>query len=162
MSGTLSPELVSKVSAFAEFHCAYRECSDEVRQIVDTMVSVVRDPRCDEDERFEAILTIAEALFPKMMAENVEMLEEALAANHSIPAAMEAQEGEFSRRVSALMAERGITQQELAERAGIGQSAVSMLLSRQCRPQMRTVKKFAEALGVSTADLFPPLEECAP
>ncbi len=67
---------------------------------------------------------------------------------------MDQQESEFAERLCRLMAERQMTQAELARHIGVGQSAVSMLLSRKCRPQPRTLGKIATALGVSVEDLW--------
>jgi lambda repressor-like predicted transcriptional regulator len=68
---------------------------------------------------------------------------------------MDHQEEQFVERLSRLLAERQITPAELARRIGVGQSAVSMLLSRKCRPQPRTLGKIADALGVRVEDLWP-------
>jgi transcriptional regulator with XRE-family HTH domain len=47
------------------------------------------------------------------------------------------------------------TQEMLAEKAGVGQPAISNMLNRQCRPQRRTIQKFAAVLGVSPDELWP-------
>jgi len=65
---------------------------------------------------------------------------------------------EFAARLRTLMKEKGINQEGLSKAAGIGQSAVSNILTRCCRPQRRTVKKFAEALGVSPSQLWDDFE----
>lgn len=70
-------------------------------------------------------------------------------------AQMEQEESVFAERLSRLMAEKQMTQAELARRIGVGQSAVSMLLSRKCRPQPRTLGKLAEALGVTVSEIWP-------
>jgi transcriptional regulator with XRE-family HTH domain len=61
----------------------------------------------------------------------------------------------FVAAVARAMKRQGITQVELAERMGVGQPAVSMVLSRKRRPQRRTVEKFAAALGVTPKKLWP-------
>lgn len=48
-----------------------------------------------------------------------------------------------------------MTQDQLAEKIGVGQPAISMMLKRQCRPQKRTVQRLAEALGVAAEELWP-------
>ena len=53
------------------------------------------------------------------------------------------------------MKQRSITQEQLAEAIGVGQPAVSMLLSRTCRPRKRTVERIAVALGVEPSELWP-------
>jgi lambda repressor-like predicted transcriptional regulator len=51
----------------------------------------------------------------------------------------------------------GVTQVQLAETIGVGQSAIAMMLQRECRPQRRTVARMAEALGVTPETLWPEL-----
>jgi transcriptional regulator with XRE-family HTH domain len=53
------------------------------------------------------------------------------------------------------MEAQGLSQAELAAKVGIGQPAVSMMLNRACRPQRKTVLRFAEALGVRPEELWP-------
>jgi transcriptional regulator with XRE-family HTH domain len=53
------------------------------------------------------------------------------------------------------MDKAGLTQEQLAEKIGVGQPAISMMLKRQCRPQKRTVQRLAEALGVAAEELWP-------
>jgi transcriptional regulator with XRE-family HTH domain len=57
------------------------------------------------------------------------------------------------------MATRQLTQTELAERVGVGQSAIAMLLRRRCRPQRKTLGKLASALGVELEELWPRFRE---
>jgi transcriptional regulator with XRE-family HTH domain len=47
-----------------------------------------------------------------------------------------------------------MTQEQLAAAIGVGQPAISMMLNRNCRPQARTVKKLADALGVEIEELW--------
>jgi len=53
------------------------------------------------------------------------------------------------------MARRGMTQEALAAKLGVGQPAISNMLNRQCRPQRRTVLRLAQALGISPEELWP-------
>jgi DNA-binding XRE family transcriptional regulator len=76
-------------------------------------------------------------------------------AHHELRARMEQVEEAFATTLARLMAERQLTQAQLAERIGVGQSAISMLLKRRCRPQRRTIGKLAEALGVPVEELWP-------
>jgi len=71
---------------------------------------------------------------------------------------MDAQEADFAERLRKLMADKCVTQQELAERVGCSQPAVSQMLNRKCRPQKKTILKLAEALHVPPEDLWPDLE----
>jgi transcriptional regulator with XRE-family HTH domain len=68
---------------------------------------------------------------------------------------MDREEATFADRLRAVMQERGVTQEQLAERIGVGQSAIAMMLQRQCRPQRRTVSRMAEALEVPPDRLWP-------
>jgi transcriptional regulator with XRE-family HTH domain len=56
------------------------------------------------------------------------------------------------------MTEKCVTQQELAQRIGCSQPAVSQMLNRSCRPQKKTILKLAEALNVRPQELWPDLE----
>jgi transcriptional regulator with XRE-family HTH domain len=51
-------------------------------------------------------------------------------------------------RVRALL-----TQQELAERAGVGYPTISRIENDHAEPHFRTIRKLAKALGVDPADL---------
>jgi transcriptional regulator with XRE-family HTH domain len=48
-----------------------------------------------------------------------------------------------------------MTQAQLADKLGLGQPAISMMLQRNCRPQKRTVVRLADALGVAPEELWP-------
>jgi len=60
----------------------------------------------------------------------------------------------FAERLEKLLREKDLTQTALAEKIGVGQPAVSMMLSRQCYPRRRTVEKIAEALNVAVSELW--------
>jgi DNA-binding XRE family transcriptional regulator len=76
-------------------------------------------------------------------------------AQRELRSRMEQAEEAFAGTLARLMAERQLTQAQLAERIGVGQSAISMLLKRRCRPQRRTLGRLAEALGVPVDELWP-------
>lgn len=48
-----------------------------------------------------------------------------------------------------------LTQQELADRAGIGLATLNRIENDRAEPQFRTIRKLAEALGVDPATLIP-------
>jgi lambda repressor-like predicted transcriptional regulator len=48
----------------------------------------------------------------------------------------------------------GRARKHRAALVGVGQSALSMMLKRQCRPQERTVQRLAEGLGVAAEELW--------
>ncbi|SRR5579884_3629976 len=82
--------------------------------------------------------------------------EERLSAGHrAVHEQIESQVRLFADRLARLLAEQQMTQAELARRMGVGQSATSMMLSRNCRPQPRTLGKLADAPGVPVEDLWP-------
>lgn len=70
---------------------------------------------------------------------------------------MDAQEEKFARQRRELMEAKRISQQELAERVGCSQPAISQMLHRKCRPQKKTILKLAEALNVQPCELWPDI-----
>jgi transcriptional regulator with XRE-family HTH domain len=48
-----------------------------------------------------------------------------------------------------------LTQQELADRAGIGLTTLNRIENDHAEPQFRTIRKLAKALGVDPAALIP-------
>jgi len=66
----------------------------------------------------------------------------------------------FAKKIRALMAERGISQVELAKKAGLNKVHLNQILTgRKVNLRHATLEKIANALGVNVADLFiSPLE----
>lgn len=60
----------------------------------------------------------------------------------------------FGRRVRALRTERGISQEDLAHRAGVHRTYVSDLERGNRNVGLDNIHALAEALGVPAADLF--------
>jgi len=56
-------------------------------------------------------------------------------------------------RLKEVRIERFLTQQELADKSGIGIVTVSRLESGLQQPRLKTVRRLAAALGVDPADL---------
>lgn len=85
---------------------------------------------------------------------------EGAAATESLapPVVAGSQAADFSERLRARMDAKCITQQELAERVGVSQPAISQLLNRHLRPRRATILKLAEALGTDPRELWPDLE----
>jgi len=147
----------------AKFLRAYLECSDKIQSGIREMLDVLNDPETDEDEREMTLFTLADALFPNPHNGKLGMdLEESermgagysQEARHAIDE-MDREEESFAERLQDAMNKQGLTQAELAEKVGIQQPAISNMLLRQCRPQRRTVARFAEALGLLPDDLWP-------
>ena len=148
---------------FAEIFHLYLECSDGIQSVIRDMVQIVNDPSATRDEIDAALDTIAECLFPSHMngmpgADLEECETFAPPAIKALLAEMDRQEATFSERVNALLKAKEMTQLDLARAIGVGQPAVSMMLSRDCRPQFRTVVKVAEVLGVAPEEIWPEIK----
>jgi DNA-binding XRE family transcriptional regulator len=76
-------------------------------------------------------------------------------AHYELRAHMEQAEAAFAATLARLLTEQQLTPAQLAERIGVSQTAIWMLLKRRCRPQRRTLPKLAEALGVTVEELWP-------
>ena len=145
---------------------AYLECSDEVQQAIREMLQVLEGPSTSEEQRQMAISTIADALFrnPHKGEYGMDLAaseREAAAVEPRLQAIvkqMDEEEASFAQRLRKLMDDRRITQEELAERIGVGQPAISNMLNRNCRPQKKTIMKLATALNVSPTALWPGVE----
>lgn len=153
------PEVLTS-RLFAEMLQAFMECCKEVQDSIKEMAGIVNDPEATDAERQMACSTIAEALFPtrhgKHLGFDLEAYDRCNTGDDvEHRAAMDRQEATFADRVSRLMAERGLTQKHLAEAVGVGQPAISMMLSRKARPQRATAEKIALALGVPVSELWP-------
>lgn len=146
---------------FATCLCAFRGCSDEIQAVIVEMATIANDPEATPEERDDAIATIAEALFPDgddgSLGVDLEASEslDAQGPEKAVLDAMDAEEATFSDRLAVLLRDKQVTQVQLAEQIGVGQPAISMMLARKCRPQRRTIKKIAGALGVAPEDLWP-------
>lgn len=146
---------------FAQIMRHYIEASDAVRGVIDSMCAVINDPSATPDEKDMAVRTLSEALFPSSHdgepGIDIDALREVQACSgpHSPFSEADLEEAHFSQRLEAAMKAKGVTQTELATRLGIQQSAIAMMLQRACRPQRRTVKRIAEALGILPVELWP-------
>ena len=72
----------------------------------------------------------------------------------SAEATEDARRRRFRRTVRALMVQRGYTQKELGDRAGLSKSGVGRLLSGERDPRAATLEKLAAALGVTAGALL--------
>lgn len=151
----------------AKFLHAYLECSNEIQAGIRELLVILDDPATDEDDRLMTLRTLADALFPNphhgLLGIDLEE-SETMGAQESdeMRAAveeMDREEATFAERLDAAMREKGLTQEQLAKLAGVGQPAISNMLNRRCRPQRRTVLRFAEALDVAPESLFPGISQ---
>jgi len=163
MNATLDRDLAKlQTLQGAKFLQAYLECSDGIQSAIREMLEILNEPETDDDDRESTLFTLADALFPNLHEGKLGMdlqESEGLGAGQSremkeVLEAMDAEEATFAERLRGTMEQRGLTQQALAERLGIGQPAVSNLLKRQCRPQRRTVSRLAKVLDVSPCELW--------
>lgn len=155
----MSPQELSNNVRFLH---AFIECSDEIQEGVKEMLRITFDPDSTDQERNMALVTVADALFPNphngQLGMDLEESEQG-AAEHidgfaSVLNDIDWEEKRFAERLKTLMALRGMSQLELAQRVGVGQPAISNMLKRQCRPQLRTVKRLADALDVPESELW--------
>jgi hypothetical protein len=130
---------------------------DETRTVVEHMLVICRSVSATEDERQRARATIREALFPDGAAACDEFVDRLSGAPDAIAREreMDAEDQAFAERLREIMAAGNVTRDELARRSEFDAEAISILLDGRSRPQQRTVRRFAEALGVASEDLRP-------
>jgi lambda repressor-like predicted transcriptional regulator len=153
--------LMTNVRTYLEVQSAFDECDDEIKAVIHDMLEIWKNPSADNDEKNRALATIVEALFPSL---GVDFMEVESRIRGSVNAKdhrskMDEEEKTFAERLDMLMKSKGITQETLAERTGVGQPAISNMLNRTCRPQKRTVMRFAEALDVAADELWPGIKD---
>ena len=152
-------DVVQAIQFHAQLRHAEQECSDEVLALIQPLYEIVADPNATEEEKEHAALVIADAIVPGLTFDFrcnfAASLREVSA--REIEREVIAEEGAFADRVKLELATRGMTQQDLAQRLGVNQSAISMLLNRKGRPQMKTVHKIAAAFGMKPEELWPTI-----
>jgi len=146
--------------AFVNFFRAYMEASDEAQEVIRDMFCVINDKTTDDDECEAAYATLAEALFPISHNGDLGICIDDLCNEESEDFQEEAaiaarEEASFSERLQSLLDKKGLTQSQLAEKLGLSQPAISMMIARKCRPQRRTVERIAQALNVEVELLWP-------
>lgn len=147
---------------------ALQECSVELRAEAIGLFEDLQSGELDAYQTRATLALLAEILFPNADAAGLPGLDleeiEILAPSQNPDAAgvlegMDQEEATFAENLQRLMAERQLTQNQLAEKVGLGQPAISMMLNRTCRPQKKTIRRFAEALGVGPTDLWPAFQD---
>jgi DNA-binding XRE family transcriptional regulator len=145
---------------FVDVIGAFLEASESVQAQVREQVRIVKDPHRSEAEREQALEAVAQALLTAPRAASLGPVVPR-DKGHVFPVSEAAQrrredeEKLFAENLARLLKEKDLTQAELARRIGVRQPAISMMLSRRCRPQRRTVEKMARALGVEVRELWP-------
>ena len=144
---------------------AFTECSDKVQHGVLEMIEVFTSPESDDQDRDMALNTLVEALMPRRsevdgdFGHDLEACDKAASAeSEEVRKAVEEldeEENIFAHNLDRLMQKKNMSQVVLAEKIGVGQPAIANMLSRNCRPQRRTILRAAEALGVNPVELWP-------
>lgn len=160
----LSAFLAASPAQSAHFARAIAECDSELRQQVVELLDQLAAGGLSDYETHATTALIAEILYPNADHHGVPGLNLADAgaiARRESPEAgpelddLDGEEVTFADRLRVAMDERGVTQAERAAKVGIGQPVISMMLTRTCRPQRKTVAKLAAALGVLPEQLWP-------
>jgi DNA-binding XRE family transcriptional regulator len=145
--------------AFAETFPRFLQCSQTIQSVVRDLVQQVNDPGIPEEERPQLLLALAATLFARDRRRPVDESrkrngDEAI-EQERVREQLDREESLFAANLKRVMKERNLTQAELAERVGLSQPAISMLLAQKYRPQRRTVRLIAQGLGVEPGDLWP-------
>jgi lambda repressor-like predicted transcriptional regulator len=145
---------------------ALQECDEELREEAIELFKQLESGELDAEDCNATQALLAEILFPNADDNGfpgLDLEEAEEIACREVPEAkeildrMDQEESVFADRLRAAMSQKGITQEQLAEKLGVGQSAISMMLQRNCRPQKRTIVRMAEALELQPDELWPNL-----
>jgi DNA-binding XRE family transcriptional regulator len=128
-------------------------------------------PDPDRDDLFELLLEWRKADRPEQAKAIREAMEEILATppcveaktlplpeRKPVPEKFQKWTDFISKKIRAEREAAGLTQQQLAEKAGLGQSHISRLENGEHSPSHLTLEKIACALGKSVAELDPCLD----
>jgi lambda repressor-like predicted transcriptional regulator len=161
----------SALQAATPIVLAMSECDEELRAEAIELFKQMASGELGEDEIYATAALLAEILFPNADHKGLPGLDlveaEGIARQISEEATavldeMDKEEWVFAERLRSIMAAKGFTQSQLAEKIGVGQPAISNMLQRECRPQKRTIVKIAEALDVPAEELWPNIRKQAP
>jgi DNA-binding XRE family transcriptional regulator len=154
-------QLLVKCRVFAELMSIYFRCTNRIQEVVNDMVKSIASADTTDEDRERAYGTIAGALLA--FAGGEEELSAGQTFRLPIPAETKAlmrqQRQALAGRLKSHRVEKSWTQEELARRSGVGQSAISTIESGRCRPQVGTLVKLADALGLDKEDLWPAARE---
>lgn len=129
--------------------------------------AALRDMLCelldatDPEVRQEVLVSIYELLAPPGYADTTsssgldEWIESSDESVRRATARLAQQKVQFAATAKRLLAERGLTQEQLAQQLGVTQPTVSDLLAGKHKPQPKTLGRLADALGVAVDDLWP-------
>jgi len=161
---SVNPVEIAAIQAASPIVLAFAECDEELRAKVVELFKALASDKLDEEQRVATIALLAEILFPNAgrnglpgldLCEAEQTATQVNSEANDVLDRMDAEEADFAKRLRQMMEARDMTQAQLASAVGIGQPAVSMMLNRTCRPQRKTVARFAQALGVAPEELWP-------
>lgn len=149
-----------------KFLAGFVEASDATQDVVVQMIDIEESDTATDAEKFQANRTICDALClrPHAGRYGMDLQKSETEASAKFPRLrktverMDEEETGFSDTLRQLMELKCVTQSQLAERIGVNQPAISLMLKRRCRPQRTTILRLAEALGVDPTVLWPDLE----
>ncbi len=153
--------LETNIQTYIQVKNAYDECDPGIREQIDEMCAIISSDDASPEQKQRAMHTVLEALFPAFTPDITQVLQglQALPESKTYEQELDAQEATFAERLRAVMRAKDMTQEQLAEKIGVRQSAISNMLNRQSRPQRRTVKRLAEALGITPEELWPEISK---
>ena len=138
-------------------------------RVVSTLVDQDPSPDTPEGERLDVLSTLIEAYEQKHHAidspdkggvdvKSLKDLKAELLANPAVRQAYDAQAPyfELARELIAARTKAGLTQGDVAARMGTTQSVVARIESGRGTPSMRTVQRFASAVGVHGLEQIEP------
>ena len=150
-----SEVMKQSIRTYIAIESAFEQCDDAVKQVMHDMILIYRDDEASPTEKEMAISTICEAMYPSQSVDDLQVFDHLVRTDaDGRNSEMILEEQHFAEKLQALMTSRGMTQVQLAEATGVGQSAISNMVNRQCRPQRRTIAKIAAALGVESSELW--------
>lgn len=135
---------------------ALLESNEDVHQVVQMQLGILKNPKSKPADRKRAIQKVESALFHNTSSKTPQHLVQTNRLPQ--PSHLQSQEALFSQKLMELMTSKCISQQELADRIGCSQPAISQMLHRKCRPHKQTLLQLAQALNVSPQELWPDLE----
>ena len=144
------------------------ECDPTIRADALELFADLRSGELDDYQTVATENLLAEMLFPNgddagspgLDLDEAEEMAKAQSPENAIAIdELDREEELFAVRLKEAMTSAGTTQATLAAKIGVGQPAISMMLSRNCRPQRSTVQKIADALSISPDTLWPSWNE---
>ncbi len=154
---------------------SFRSLPDSVRSAI-LALSVLIDrigtlPKPDRDDLFELFSELRKGDDPEERKRIHQAMEEILAGPPSVearalplssaqatPAKLKKWTDYISKRIRSEREAAGLTQKQLAEKAGLGQSHISRLEKGEHSPSHLTLQKIASALGKPVGELDPCLD----